>query len=176
MPPDPAAYGPRVAPLLTDRLMPLGPGTPDLAMKPRLAALDPATMFGAPTRDLVAAKAALAGLWLLHDFWEQSHAIAQELNTPEGSYWHAIQHRREGDASNSKYWLRRVGEHPIHLALAQEAADLGVQGQGWDDWYAETFTDLCVRPTPGTETTLMRLQRAEWDLLFDWCAGMARGN
>jgi hypothetical protein len=54
-----------------------------------------------------------AGLWCFWDFFEESHAIAQDLHTPEGSYWHAILHRREPDPSNAKYWLHKVGRHPV---------------------------------------------------------------
>src|SRR5215471_10239995 len=48
------------------------------------------------------AAALLAALWLWHDWLEQSHKIAQTLQTGSGSFWHAIMHRREGDFSNSK--------------------------------------------------------------------------
>src|SRR5262245_21358275 len=82
-------------------LMPLGPGKPDPSMRPKLAAVE---------RDL--SPACRAGLWLAFDFLDESHSISQELNTVEGSYWHALMHRRELDYWNSKYWFRRVGEHP----------------------------------------------------------------
>lgn len=52
---------------------------------------------------------AMAGLWLYFSCFEQSHALAQELPTLEGSYWHAIVHRQEPDDWNSGYWFRRVG-------------------------------------------------------------------
>src|SRR4051812_7424841 len=47
---------------------------------------------------------ALGAIWLWHDFIEDAHKIAQDDESPEGSWLHAIVHRREGDFSNSKYW------------------------------------------------------------------------
>ena len=41
-------------------------------------------------RDAAAAAACRAGLWLYHDFLDESHTISQEIETPEGSYWHAL--------------------------------------------------------------------------------------
>ena len=172
---DPAAYGPTLAGLLNPcPLMELGPGTPREELRGRLAALD----LGRPLKDRTAAAACHAGLWLLHDFWAESHAVAQDLATPEGSYWHAIQHRREPDGFNARYWLRRVGEHPIHYELSKFSADFGLQGQGWDAWYGETFVDLCDRHRgTGTpqELDLRKLQLAEWQLLFHFCWRQAVG-
>ncbi|MBX3422296.1 MAG: hypothetical protein KF752_12145 [Pirellulaceae bacterium] len=59
-----------------------------------------------------------AALWLLACDLERSHAISQLLHDPSGSYWHAIMHRREGDYSNSKYWIRQAGRHPVFSQLA----------------------------------------------------------
>jgi hypothetical protein len=111
--------------------------------------------------------AAKAGLWLLHDFFEESHTISQDLHTPEGSYWHAILHRREGDFSNAKYWFRKVGSHPVFEALKTEAFTLG---------YAYTmpfeFVDFCskaIRTGGNDEQLAVNVQMAEWHLLFEYC-------
>ena len=73
----------------------------------------------------------IAGVWLLHDFLDESHTISQGIDTPSGSFWHAIMHRREGDFSNAKYWFRRVGQHPVFDALGQRAAELAaIRGDG----------------------------------------------
>jgi len=170
---DPSRYGPTLRDLLDPcPLMELGPGTPREELRNRLAAFEPARDSGRAVADPDAAKVCHAGLWLLHDFWDEAHAVAQDLDTSEGAYWHAILHRREPDSFNAKYWLRRVGEHCIHYELSCFAADLGVQGCGWDHWYGESFVDRCDGYRgrgDALETDLRRLQLAEWQLLFHYC-------
>jgi hypothetical protein len=81
-------------------LAPLGPGAPEKALRPRIAA----ACRGLPP-------ACQAGLWLAFDFLHESHEVSQELKTPEGSFWHAIMHRREPDAWNSKYWVPKIARN-----------------------------------------------------------------
>ncbi|HEY3788482.1 MAG TPA: hypothetical protein VGL71_06485 [Urbifossiella sp.] len=164
MPPfafNPNVYGPAIAPLLeSGRLPELGPGSPNLAMKAALESLD-------------LSRLCRAGLWLSHDFLDESHAISQELETAEGSFWHAIMHRREPDASNSKYWWRRVGPHPVLKRLISEAPSIGYNYTNPLD-----FVDLCerVRGTNSAEEMLARrVQILEWQLLFDHCFHLAAG-
>jgi hypothetical protein len=151
-------------------LAPLGPGRPEASFRDRLAALDDAA-FGGRIADRDMAAACRAGLWLAFNFHDESHTISQELHTVEGSYWHAILHRREPDASNSAYWFRRVGDHPVFATLAGEARALGLSLKAgrWDPY---EFIDLCEKHRDtGTEREMLlrRVQRWEWDLLFDWC-------
>jgi hypothetical protein len=52
----------------------------------------------------------LLALW--HDHrgdWERAHTLAQDVDSPEGSWVHAYLHRREGDLGNARYWYRRAG-------------------------------------------------------------------
>jgi hypothetical protein len=155
---DPTAYGPSVAALLTaDRLPELGPGTPVAARRAEIAA---------------AAKtlppACAAGLWILFDFLDESHAISQaDEGNPDRDFWHAVMHRREPDASNSKYWWRRVGRHPVLAQLRDRAPVVG-----YTFTTAEAFVDECerVRGTgSAAEEAARRVQRLEWELLFDHC-------
>jgi hypothetical protein len=123
------------------------------------------------------ADACRAGLWLHFDFLDESHRISQDLETLEGSYWHALMHRREPDFVNSKYWFRRVGIHPIFADLAKDAAEVGYSGKGatWDPF---AFVDHCEKflNTGGAEEeTCKKIQRAEWQLLFAWCYSGAVG-
>ncbi len=61
---------------------------------------------------------AISGLWLLAGELDRSHDISQILDSPTGSYWHGIMHRREGDFSNANYWMRRAAGHPVMAELA----------------------------------------------------------
>src|SRR6185369_17486026 len=123
---DPHAYGDEIAGILAldgngEQLMPLTGGTcssPEARNLLKASRLSPAV---------------LAGLYLYFSCWDDAHGVAQDLETTEGSYWHAIVHRQEPDAGNSGYWFRQVGVHPIFPALASTAAALGFQsGQKWD--------------------------------------------
>jgi hypothetical protein len=129
-----------------------------------------------------AAEAAASGLLLLLGCWDQSHKLSQEVPSREGSYWHAIAHRMEPDASNSGYWFRQVGEHAIFPALHRNAAEILERRDtpGWrlkPVWDPFLFIEWCeeARRKPGTEEAraALEIQGAEWDLLFDWCASDA---
>lgn len=179
----PDRYGPAVANLLAgDRLPELGPGEPNREAKKLLESLSTKNLFPSQKiRDEAMAQCCLSGLWLWHDFLDESHAISQEISTVEGSYWHAIMHRREPDYSNAKYWFRRVGRHATFPALAEQAAALCEQyspdsaaaflrgGQAWDPF---EFVDLCeavARERSRSDELARRVAQAEWQLLFDHC-------
>ena len=69
-----------------------------------------------------------SALWLLAGDLDRSHTLSQQFDSREGSYWHGIMHRREGDFSNAKYWFRRVGDHPVLSRLRQE---IETRRDGW---------------------------------------------
>ncbi len=178
---DPAAYGPAFAALLRDApLMLLGPGRPNPARRPTLAALAGDDAFR-PRRvaDRGMGDACRAAMWLLFDFLDESHTISQEIHTAEGSYWHGILHRREPDFSNSAYWFRRVGPHPVFEPLRVLAARLAADGlpqaafltrqAKWDPF---AFGELCEASLSGRvpcEALCRAIQECEWRLLFDHC-------
>jgi hypothetical protein len=129
----------------------------------------------------------LSGLWLYFDWLDESHRISQSLESPTGSFWHAIMHRREGDFSNSKYWYARCASHPTIAALGANApklinsmpADkslLKLIAQGWS---ANAFVDLVeqvhARPDDPRHSAAVALQRLEWQMLFDHCTRAAIG-
>lgn len=170
----PEAYGPEVAAILAldgngERLMPLAGGfCSSEEARRRLGSLSPREWFPGAR----APEAAVAGLYLYFSCLDECHTAAQKISTPEGSYWHAIMHRQEPDAANSGYWFGRVGEHPIFPALRECAAAHGYPvGSRWDPF---RFIDYCeqARRRPGSpeEALALRVQRAEWQLLFDFCA------
>jgi hypothetical protein len=165
---DPHAYGDEIAGILAldengERLMPLVGGT----------CSSPAA------RNLLKASklppAVLAGLYLYFSCWDDAHGVAQDLETQDGSYWHAIVHRQEPDAGNAGYWFRQVGQHAIFPALRMRAGEIGVEfGDRWDPI---AFIDYCEaarrRPGSAEERKALEVQRAEWQLLFAWCAKAA---
>ncbi len=126
-----------------------------------------------------ASQAALAGLWAYFSCFKEAHGSAQNITSAEGSFWHAILHRQEPDAGNAAYWFRQVGTHPVSEELAHAAARIAARyseagfraGERWDPF---AFVDFCerARRMPGTdaERAALEIQRAEWQLLFDYCA------
>jgi hypothetical protein len=146
---DKQALGPELAFLLRDRDVPLGPGSPDASLRERIANVV------LPTADPEMSRAARSALYLYHDFLDESHTISQDIHTPTGSLLHAIMHRREPDAWNSKYWLRKVGDHPVYRSLTFAAAHFGYANPGppWDPF---AFVDQCERYR-GTGTASERL-------------------
>lgn len=119
------------------------------------------------------ASAAMSGLFLYFSCIQESHDILHTFGSIDGAYWHAILHRMEGDGGNARYWFHRVPGHPIHTRLQQDAAQLGYRNSGhWDSF---AFASFC-ESAPGTkqEDLAKRVQLAEWQLLFDYCAAPVR--
>lgn len=66
-------------------------------------------------------KPALAALWWMEKGdWEKAHKLAQDDQSPEGSWVHAHLHRVEGDLRNAGYWYRRAGRDAASGELASE--------------------------------------------------------
>lgn len=143
-----------------------------------LSRLRPADVLNRPARG-DSADALLSGLWLWHDWLDESHTLSQSIGSSTGSFWHAIMHRREGDFSNAKYWYARCGGHPAHQRFLQSAASLltdpankdvarqisqGRDGYGLVD-LAEEAED---RPADDSaRQVIVELQRLEWAALFE---------
>ncbi len=161
-----ADYGPEVSAILAldgdgERLMPLVmERCSSEAARERLRAASPPRLFaGARAPEMV-----LCGLYVYFSCFEEAHALTQDIETPEASYWHAIVHRQEPNAENAAYWFRQVGAHPIFPMLAVA------------DPFA--FIEMCeqARQQPGSEmeARALAMQRAEWQVLFDYCARTKR--
>jgi hypothetical protein len=134
------------------------------------------------------ASAMLAGLWLWHDWLDESHHISQSLHSSTGSFWHAIMHRREGDFSNSQYWYARCQNHPVLQQLANQAgqilhalpADKALLRLMSGGWNPNAFVDLVQsveqEPRSPRHAAAISLQQLEWRLLFDHCTRAAAGK
>ncbi|HZS53190.1 MAG TPA: hypothetical protein VFA65_02205 [Bryobacteraceae bacterium] len=125
------------------------------------------------------AQAAYSALLLLLGYWEESHDLIDEDQTPEGCYLHAIVHRVEPNPANSAYWLRQVGQHPLFPEVRLNAQEILKKDPvpGWQlkpDWDPYLFNSWCEEarrsPKSEKEKVASKIQRAEWDLLFPWCA------
>src|SRR3954470_24112745 len=117
---------------------------------------------------------AMAGLWLYFSAFDEAHNLAQDIDTPDGSYWHAIVHRQEPDAGNASYWFRRVGRHPIFPALADRIAAIDPALVGaWDPYKFIEYCERAARQGGDVETRAIAIQQAEWELLFDYCLNSA---
>ncbi len=78
------------------------------------------------------ALAVKAGLHLFNESLDHSHNLSQDIHTPEGSYWHAIMHRMEGDYPNADYWFRIAGGHPAHQEWSDRIRER-LAAFVWDD-------------------------------------------
>jgi hypothetical protein len=137
-----------------------------------------------PNAKPVTLTALQAGLFLLTDFFDESHSCSQSIEGEgryhTGDYWHAILHRREPDYGNSKYWFRHVGRHPIFADLKTAAGNIRThsrraeQFQGnvissgsWDPF---AFVDLCSAAEDDSELKewCEAVQYEEMLLLLDY--------
>jgi hypothetical protein len=144
-------------------------------LKQRVTALAQQHGLRPPTSELVRA---LVLLW--HDHLDEAHRIVQDMPGAEAAWIHAIMHRREPDYWNSKYWWRRVGDHPVFAELAREAqarltrspgAQLAAQLTPKGQWAPFAFVDACERaangpPADATRSLLESVQAAEFRVLL----------
>jgi hypothetical protein len=128
------------------------------------------------------ARSFLSGMHLWNDSLDASHTISQDTHTPEGSLWHAIMHRMEGDYWNSKYWYKRAGNHPVlqelHQAVCEMAKEPGMLASVGSDrakselealilsdtWSSDRFVDAVERQVvkERNEAAVALLERIQW--------------
>ncbi len=181
--------------LALPELAPQLPGRSRSWLKSHLEMLSPEAVLPAVTSsaDAIALK---AGLFQIHDYLEASHELSQSVEGGgrhrAGDYWHAIMHRREPDDSNSKYWFRRVGSHPIFEELAKAAnaiisqADTAAAesarqklslGSHWDPFAFVDFCEECNRKgDPSLAEIAKQIQWREMQLLLDQTYRDASGS
>ena len=126
--------------------------------------------------------AILSGLLLWHGQLEKSHEISQVAQGKgvhfSCDYWHAIMHRLEPDDSNSNYWFRHVGSHPIFPRLQQLALQLfeeKLPDHAWrfrfeasSAWTPSMFIKLCSECRATNEEPLSSVARRiqQWEMLL----------
>jgi hypothetical protein len=158
----------------------LGPGPragvqSELELKTKLDARFGETRFPLERQQLLRS---LILLW--HDHLDASHNISQGIENADGSFLHAIMHRREPDAWNSKYWWRRVGNHPAFPEIAKRVAELLARSPRHEDadlakrlvpggkWDAPAFVDACDAAKDQPVSQLFReIQRIEFEVLLE---------
>jgi hypothetical protein len=138
--------------MMTPEPADLGPGPragvrPEIELEKSLAQILDESKLTSERIDLVRS---LILLW--HDHLDAAHLIAQTIENSDGSFVHAIMHRREPAYSNAKHWFHRVGAHPAFPAIAAGVAScLEAKGQSgrrdkltprgvWDPF---AFVDAC---------------------------------
>jgi hypothetical protein len=120
-----------------------------------------------------------AGALWLHGFLDESHSIAQGIESPEGSYWHALMHRSEGDFCNSKYWYRRVGRHAIFPDLLNAARQLEISPHStlavihevsdWDPFRLVDAIEQAARRETKDRVLVQAIAQDEYNLLMSYC-------
>jgi hypothetical protein len=180
---DPIRYGPDVARILAldgngQRLIPLQPsGCTNQEAVRLLRTFKAKDLF----RNQEEPEAPMAALFLHLSSFEEGHQLLEMCETQEGTLWHAILHRLEPDSGNAAYWFRKAGPHPIDNLLGRAALkilhrvpDSEFCTARWDPFAFTAFCDSARRqPGSAQMRAAMEIQRAEWQILFDYCAKLS---
>jgi len=149
-------------------------------LQQRLAAMLSGVKLEPQRKELIEA---VVLLW--HDHHEPAHAMVQNLEDPDGSYVHAILHRREPDYGNARYWCHRVGRHVSFRELALVAANLFSSSTHAElkatllpegEWNSLAFVGECERAESKPDSDpvkriLREIQAAEFEILLKrFCA------
>lgn len=152
------------------RLAPTEPGSPEALQRIRTAEEKELT-GGAVLADVTYPRLIRAGLLYAYDAIDESHRIIQEIGTDQGSYWHGMVHRREGDFENARYWFRRTGALGVFPEMhARSAAVSPLMGRQ-ENWDPYVLVGQCEQARFGGDVDqkeLVELQRLEFEVMFDY--------
>jgi hypothetical protein len=159
--------------LREDLLQKLTPTEPlDIERLQKLRSTDDATLSGGRTIGKPKMFPLVrGGLLYALDAIDEAHRIFQDAPGDLGSYWHGMVHRREGDFENARYWFRRAGELAVFAEMHRRASGHSPTMARQSTWDAYLFTGECEQARFGAEGTLPELralQRAEFEVLFDY--------
>lgn len=127
---------------------------------------------GSMISDAAAFRLVRGGLLYALDDLEGSHRIFQDAPGDLGAYWHGVLHRREGDFDNARYWFRRSGQLAFFAELHGRAAAHSAEMARQSSWDPYLFTGQGEQARFGADeqtSELLALQRAEFEVLFDYC-------
>ena len=114
-----------------------------------------------------------SALLLWHDHLEASHEISQCLNSKDGSFLHALMHRRESDFPNAKYWINQTGQYRAYSEIAKRSKILlkenSLPNLLTGEWNPYAMVDSVEHAKPNTQTykTLQKIQQIEMEVLIE---------
>lgn len=96
------------------------------------------------------------GLLYAANALDEAHRIFQDARSAEGSYWHGMLHRREGDFPNAQYWVQSAGRISCLTELGAFSPSI--------------FISECAAAAGRGEEPerLLASQRREWEVLMLW--------
>jgi hypothetical protein len=156
---------------LLQRLHPTEPSDRELCR--RVQAASDAQLVGEKATLRTGSKVELVrgALFYAVDALSEAHALFQEVANDLGAYWHGMMHRREADFDNARYWHRRAGTLPAFAAMHRAAVEASNDMARQPNWDPYLFTGQCEQARHGAPELvdeLVRLQRIEFDVLFDY--------
>ena len=143
----------------------------DLEARRLMKDADDATIAGAPITLPRMFPIVRGGLLYALDDLVGCHEFLQDTAIDLVGYWHGMMHRRKADFDNARYWFRRAGTLPFFNTLHHHSGLISTEMAKQTSWDPYLFTGQCEQQRFGADlngTELVRLQRAEFEVVFDY--------